>query len=373
MKAISNGNRFDIFDDNLKTYNELPAQVYSVRFDKMTGFYLELHSDIELKEEKVYGVHKSKVKKVLKAFDNTNRNLGVILSGDKGIGKSLFAKLLSVESVNKNIPVIIVDTYIPGVASYIEEITQEVMILFDEFDKTFGGVKNAEGQADPQTELLTLFDGIASGKKLFVITCNELRHLNDYLVNRPGRFHYHFRFEYPNADEIKEYLEDKLEKKYHSEIEAVIKFSRKINLNYDCLRAIATELNFGYPFAEAIKDLNILNMDNERYNVKLTFKNGKSYSKRNVPLDMFNTDKEESVWLENNRNESIIEVIFNTSECDFNPIAGTMFIHKETIKIDFDEDYYGDEYKELFKELKNTEVESLTITKAGMKNLHYLV
>ena len=90
-------------------------------------------------------------------------------------------------------PVIIVDTYIPGLANFIEEIEQEVMVMFDEFDKTFGGVNKSDGMADPQTELLTLFDGLAQGKKLYVITCNNLNTLSDYLVNRPGRFHYHFR------------------------------------------------------------------------------------------------------------------------------------------------------------------------------------
>lgn len=43
------------------------------------------------------------------------------------------------------------------------------MILFDEFDKTFGSIKAADGMADPQTEMLTLFDGLSQGKKMFVM------------------------------------------------------------------------------------------------------------------------------------------------------------------------------------------------------------
>ena len=62
-----------------------------------------------------------------------------------------------------------------------------MIILFDEFDKTFSG-KHGGGNEKAQTELLSLFDGIAMGKKLFVITCNHLTGLNDYLVNRPGVF-----------------------------------------------------------------------------------------------------------------------------------------------------------------------------------------
>ena len=59
----------------------------------------------------------------------------MILSGHKGIGKSLFAKLLSIEAIRNGIPVIIADKYIPGIAAYIESIDQRVMVLFDEFDK----------------------------------------------------------------------------------------------------------------------------------------------------------------------------------------------------------------------------------------------
>ena len=96
MKAISTGNVYRIYDDTLKTYDKLPAQPYVVRFAMHTGFYLERYSDIEITESKIYGVHPEKVQKVLDSFGRYNRSLGVILSGDKGIGKSLFAKLLAI-------------------------------------------------------------------------------------------------------------------------------------------------------------------------------------------------------------------------------------------------------------------------------------
>lgn len=199
MKAISSGNTYEIFDDSLRTFDRLPTQTYVVRFSKNRDFFLEKYVDIEITENKIYGAHLDKVNKVLRSFESTNRSLGVILSGDKGIGKSSFAKLLAIEAMKKDIPLIVVDTFVPGIASYLEGIEQEVMVLFDEFDKTFGEVKQSDGEASPQAHLLSLFDSVSGGKKLFVITCNELRKLNDYLINRPGRFHYHFRFEYPST------------------------------------------------------------------------------------------------------------------------------------------------------------------------------
>ena len=194
MKAISIGKRYEIYDDSLKAYDKLPAKTYTVRFAKMSGFFLEVRSDLAVKE-KVYGIHPEKADKVFQAFMKFERNLGIILSGDKGIGKSLFARILAAKAVEYGYPVIIVDQFIPGIASYIESIEQEAIFLFDEFDKTFGSIRPGDNEGDPQSGLLSLFDGTSQGKKLFIITCNSLSKLNDYLVNRPGRFHYHFRFE----------------------------------------------------------------------------------------------------------------------------------------------------------------------------------
>ena len=51
MKAISIGNRYEIHEDSLKSYDKLPVNTYTVRFDKMTGFYLMLRPDLAVKEK----------------------------------------------------------------------------------------------------------------------------------------------------------------------------------------------------------------------------------------------------------------------------------------------------------------------------------
>lgn len=83
MKVINTGNRYEIYQDDLQTFDELAAQFYTVRFNKMSGFSLQKYSGLEIKEDKIYGVHMSKVNKVLNAFPTFERNLGVILSGPK--------------------------------------------------------------------------------------------------------------------------------------------------------------------------------------------------------------------------------------------------------------------------------------------------
>lgn len=298
MHIVESGKRYRIFNNAITTYDQLPPKTYRVDYDPETRIFslLEAH-DFEIPETKIYGQHLDKVKKVLNSMDKMNRNLGVILSGDKGIGKSLFSKCLGLKARKKGIPVILVNEYHEGIANFLEEIEQTVMILFDEYDKTFDEKKH-----NCQAEMLSLFDGVSAGKKLFVITCNEIQSLSQYLINRPGRFHYHFRFLYPTADEIRDYMEDKLDKQYYDEIENVFAFSVRMNLNYDCLRSIAFELNNGLKFQEAINDLNIIRISQYK-NIKIIveFENQATLSGKIKEWQLYdNTITDMSIYLPDN-------------------------------------------------------------------------
>lgn len=299
MRVIKSGDRITFYSDNLQTFDKIPAGFYTVSFQQMMGWSLVEAPKLEIKE-KVYGVNQEKVDKVLRSFGRATKNLGVILSGDKGIGKSLTAKMIAIQGEKQGYPVITVGSYIPGIAEFLNSIEQEVIVLFDEFDKTFGGqVKEADTHEDPQTEMLSLFDGLSSGKKLFIITCNELRSVSSYMVNRPGRFHYHLRFGYPDAAGIKEYLSDK--NINDAEINKVIEFSHKVKLNYDCLHAIAFELEDGSHFEDIIDDLNIINLNAQTYNIILHFADG-AVLRDTERIDLFSGDpvsiniKSRGVW-----------------------------------------------------------------------------
>lgn len=369
MKAINTGNIYKIFDDSLKTFDQLPAQTYVVRFSKQEGFFLEKYVNIEISEEKIYGVHINKLNKVLRSFSQFTRSMGVILSGDKGIGKSLFAKLLSLAAINGGIPVIVVDTYIPGIASYIESIDQEVLVLFDEFDKTFGEVRAADGEASPQATLLSLFDGISGGKKLYVVTCNELRKLNEYLINRPGRFHYHLRFDYPSADEIREYMMDKIPEECYGEIDEVIKFSTRVNLNYDCLRAIAFEIASGETFKSAIQDLNIMNMQEEMYDIILCFNNGYKVTNRNCNIDMF-CDMQYEYSMYDREYNTVGRVEFTARDSAYEYKFNANVLYEGDFSFTYTRD---DDDPDEIKAARESGVKCLMIKRQKQKDLHYAV
>ena len=347
----------------------MPAQAYLVNFDKMSGFYLSTFDDIAIKE-KIYGIHIEKCEKVLKSFKIFERNLGIILSGAKGIGKSLFAKLLSIKSIEAGYPLIIVNSYIPGIADYLTSIQQEVVVLFDEFEKTFPSPRDKDA-CDPQAEMLTLFDGLSQGKKMFVVTCNELHNLNDYLVNRPGRFHYHFRFEYPTNEEITSYLIDKIPVEAHEEINKVINFAQKVNLNYDCLRAIAFELSTGSSFEEAIKDLNILNLSAESYNAILVFNDG-TKAREQMNIDLFEDGEIRREFRDSNN--FYFYATFNPCDSYHDAVKGGMVIQGSNVKLDWQEDYYDeDKDKAALENRKQRKCEYILFRRSGNKSLHYAV
>ncbi len=378
MKVINTGNNYRIYDSSMRTFNELPPQVYNVCFDEQRGWSLQKYSDdIELKE-KVYGVHLEKVNKVLNSFSQFNRNLGIILSGDKGIGKSLFSKMLAQNAIAAGYPLIVVSSYIPGIASFIDSISQECIVLFDEFDKTFSAAKTH----DPQTEMLSLFDGVSQGKKLFVITCNSLIGLNDFLVNRPGRFHYHFRFEYPSDSEITEYMKDKLDEKYWEEIPNVVSFSKKVALNYDCLRAISFELNNGLSFTEAIKDLNIINVNAERYFVTAHFTDGSILEGRRdgESIDMFSSEKDYT-YLYTDKGHNYCDLSFTPMLAKYDIEKHCLVLSSENASLlwshsDEDIEHWNDEIKTKradFLSWRNKKLDYVTFNRKYEKQLHYTV
>lgn len=355
MKIINYGRNFEIYEDDLKTFDLLPSLTYKVHFNKMTGFSLVQTDDFESKEEKVYGNHEEKITKVLKSFDVTNRSLGIILSGDKGMGKSLFVQLLSEEAVRRNLPVVIVSKAYGGVADFIDKIDQEVLVVFDEFEKMFPIDSN---EKESQNDLLSLFDGLSQRKRMYAITVNHLHKLSEFMLNRTGRFHYHIRFSYPDTNEIELYLKDKVNSEYHSEISKVIMFANRVKLNYDSLRAIAFEINQGYTFIQAIGDLNILSTENQSYDVKVTFSNGEIAVVSNQRVNIFEENIKVYDYLDNGDWFSL-----SFKSTDVKTTVSGMAVDGEDVKLTFDKD--EDSYK------KNIKVASISITLYKQKGINY--
>lgn len=371
MAVISADNyEFQICKPEIKIYNQLPTNIYKIKFSEKTGYSLLKYMDFFGNENKIkiYGDYINKVDKIIDVYNRIDKNLGVIFTGPKGLGKTLTSKILCLKLINFGYPVIVINKYYPGLIDFIESIKQSCALLFDEFDKNFPSNNNFRGlmngnslyyehgieiddedvtknfshpSSDIQQEFLSLFDGLDTGHKLFIITCNSLMNLNKLFINRPGRFHFNIQFYYPTLDNIIEYLNDNILNQYKDQINDIVKFAGRINLNYDSLRAIVFEVNLGYKFNEFIKDINIIKSYGGT-NFKISAKiNGEIYETYIRDLDLFE-DKIRSIVLrkiqndiKNRKNKQReLTIIFNTKDIKTRTdVRGSYYINPKNVVI----------------------------------------
>lgn len=270
--VVQIGDSYRIFGSSFKAHPSLPRGTYRVDYDELSGHSLTAISDIPCGTEKMYGNGKSRIDRILRGYEKMNRSYGILLSGSGGMGKTMLAReLVNAASLKFDIPVVVVDSDSPNIAQFIDSLGP-CIVFFDEFEKTFN-YDYADELKDSQAQFLSLFDGISSTKRMYVVTVNELKNLNKYFVNRTGRFHAHLRFDYPSSEDIRDYLRDAGVEE--SEIDKVVSFSLRVNINYDHLRAIAFELvEVGGSFDDIISDLNIKALSDVDYRVSVAFVDG---------------------------------------------------------------------------------------------------
>lgn len=315
---IESGNHIRVYDSAVQTHDELPVGTYIVRFSEVSGYSLQRVEALSAGTETVYGHRADKVTKMFRSYHRFERSMGVMMSGDKGQGKSLFIRMLADTANEEGLPVVRVTQDSPGIAEFIDTLG-ECVIIFDEFEKVFPngarGSRDETGGSNRQVQFLPMFDGSGTNKRLYVVAFNEINDISTYLLNRPGRFHYHIRFSYPGPNEVRTYITEQTTGATEKQITAVVDLSRKVSLNYDHLRAIAFELDAAGPdalFAELIEDLNIKPTEKQKYNAAVTYSDG-VILRGSVELDAFCTDgRPQSVYINSNARSCYTSV--NASE-----------------------------------------------------------
>jgi len=270
-KVIS-GNAISILDS-------LPTALFELAYNSDSGFSLNEADNFFKNHEKHYGEVEEITKKVLNTFEVTEGNLGVLFSGPKGLGKSLTVRNICKKALEKGFPVILVKEHFESITTFIETICQPSVVVIDEFEKIYHDQNRTEkDDLEGQNSLLNLFDSSLNGKKMFLLTCNDVRNLSEYLLNRPGRIHYHFRMSRLSIGEITEYCMDNLEKESHSLIPDICSLGARISdFSYDMLRSIIFELNtYKCGLEEARRVLNIAARAKSPFNYTVYFKSGKT-------------------------------------------------------------------------------------------------
>jgi hypothetical protein len=228
---------------------KLPVGTYSVGFCQK-GWFLTETTDFKI-EGKIYGDPTKNAERFLNTYDRRPNSTGVLLTGEKGSGKTLLGKMLSQKAAERGMSTLLVNNQYAGESFnlFIQSINEPCLVLFDEFEKNYDD--------QHQQMLLTLLDGTAVTKKLFVITTNEKGRVNQYMQNRPGRIFYVVEYSGLTEAFIREYCEDTLQAKEH--ISTICRLASLFEtFNFDMLKALVEEMNrYGETPHEALQLLNI--------------------------------------------------------------------------------------------------------------------
>ena len=198
---LKRDNSYQRVEGNFSTVKQIPVGVYNIEIS-MTGWYLDRYADKFTFDYKMYGLQTEFCKHVLKTYENTTGNFGIMLTGTKGTGKTVTAKTLANDF---NLPIIIVKDMgdqNQDMIEFIGKFNFDCVLFFDEFEKNF---------READSTVLQIMDGVYNSmyRKIFLLTSNEMN-INENLIGRPSRLRYVRKFGNLELKTVEEYLDDNL-------------------------------------------------------------------------------------------------------------------------------------------------------------------
>lgn len=251
---LKRGDFYSQTEGNFDVMPTLDDGIYQMHQNPMTGeIFLEKIAEKFTFGFKLYGLDEKLISHVIDMYNKqeTKRNIGVLLNGAKGTGKTVTAKVLC----NKlGLPVIIVDGPINGLTQFLAGINHDCVFLFDEFEKNFRFRDDDDEDAAGES-LLSIMDGVYNGNNchVFILTTNELR-VNDNLISRPSRIRYLKSFgDVIDKKILLEYIDDNL--KYPEYKDSLIEFIDSLTIGtIDIVKSIVDEINIHNCGVEEFKE-----------------------------------------------------------------------------------------------------------------------
>lgn len=248
---LKSGNCFRVATkESMDLHDLLPVGNYTVHKNQMSGeYYLEQIENFTA-PARIYGNCLRHTQRIINTFNDRAGATGVMLTGEKGSGKTLLSKNVSIELAKHGVPTIVINQSHHGDVfnTFLQTIQQPCVILFDEFEKVY--------DREEQEAILTLLDGVFPSKKLFMLTCNDKYRVDQHMRNRPGRIFYMIDFKGLDAKFITEYCEENLKAKHY--INTIVSIANLFSqFNFDMLKALVEEMNrYGDSPQEALEMLN---------------------------------------------------------------------------------------------------------------------
>lgn len=256
--------------DSVSSLKSIPNKVYKTVFSKMRGTFLK-ETEIKIEHGKIYGNSQNIADHIIQAFElnDNSKNLGVLLSGGRGLGKTLTTRLV-MEKLKGKYPIILISEFTPDLPDFLSNL-KNCIILMDEFEKFMSGNANGSDNEDDQTKqetILSILDGnTGCAGNLFLLTANDLYRVDENLKSRPGRIRYHYRYESENADVVRNYCRDNLERK--DIIEDVVRtlgVAKYVSL--DIITSFVDELN-KFPTLTPLEVMEFFNIESSETRYKI--------------------------------------------------------------------------------------------------------
>lgn len=251
---LKRGDFYSQTEGNFEVMPTLDDGIFQIHQNPVTGeIFLEKIADKFEFGFKLYGLDEKLISHVIAMYNKqeTKRNIGVLLNGAKGTGKTVTAKVLC----NKlGLPVIIVDGPIGGLSQFLAGINHDCVFLFDEFEKNFR-FRDEDDEDAAGESLLSIMDGVYNNNHchVFILTTNELR-VNDNLISRPSRIRYLKSFgDVIDKNILLEYIDDNL--KYPEYKDALVEFIESLTIGtIDIVKSIVDEINIHNCGVEEFKE-----------------------------------------------------------------------------------------------------------------------
>jgi hypothetical protein len=241
---------------------KLENAVYSLHIDGDGRFYLIKTQDKFTFDYKLYGLESKLVERIVRTHQNTTNNLGVLLNGLKGTGKTVTSKVICNQL---NQPVVVIGRQINGSHSFINSIPQDITVFIDEYEKIFGN----------SSDMLTIMDGALNSKfrRVFLLTTNELN-VDSNLIQRPSRIRYLKKFVDLSPIIVEEIITDVLvHKELHDEC---VKFMSTLEvITVDIVKAVLAEVNIHHESPKEFSDVFNIRVLKGNYDVQIQETTGK--------------------------------------------------------------------------------------------------
>lgn len=247
-RAMQNGKTNKIWDRHDNTYlpssdsaatKLLPPGIYN--FQAMPDrWWLERTASRFVFPYKIYGSQDAIIDRIKHAWATLPGNIGVLLNGLKGTGKTITAQQIVNWAIDEGMVVLNAQRPVP-LAMIMDKVEQPMLILYDEFEKTHDE-KQHQGA---QQQMLSAMDGLSRGlhRRLFVFTTNT-RAVNENFIDRPSRIRYHWEFGRMAIDVIEALLDDLLDfELVHLRSEVISYLNSREVLTFDVAKAVIMECN----------------------------------------------------------------------------------------------------------------------------------